>query len=332
MISDDREQLARPAHAGEDATGSSSSSGLDPVDTPTVDVGAAARRTWLRAIVPPVALFVVVVGIWELAVRGGLVSSYILPTPSAIVIELADLVTGTMLWGHAGITLYETVAGFVLGSAGAFVLAMLSGLSPTVRSMIHPYMVALQVTPRVAIAPIIIAWLGFGPQPKVVLAATICFFPVYINTLTGILAVDADQQEMFRSIRASRWSTFRHLLLPSTLPITFAGLKTAMTLALIGAIVGEFVSAQEGLGLLVQQFSFSLNMAAAFAVLIFLTFLGLALFFVMELLDRWLVYWMHDERLVARTAAFNRRASADPTGSGAPDSRGSTPTRPTTKE
>lgn len=266
------------------------------------------RSLSMSDIIPPLVLLVVIIVVWDLLVRFEVVSSFILPAPGDVLDSFLGLLPTSLLWENAGVTLYETLMGFAIGSGLAFILAVISALTPYFRKMVYPYMVAFQVTPRIAIAPVIIAWLGFGSLPKVVIAGTICFFPVYINTLTGMLKVDEDALEMFRAMRATKWQTFTQLMLPAALPYTFAGLKTGMTLALIGAIVAEFISAQAGLGLLVQQFSFQLNMDAAFAVLFFLTFIGLVLFGVMELLDRQLVFWAHEERLAKKSERKLRRA------------------------
>jgi len=263
--------------------------------------GVLTQRVFL-----PLILLVVLIFAWDLVVRFGVVSEFILPAPADVVLSFISLGGSAFLWENAWVTTYETVGGFLLGSTLAFAIAVISGMSPLFNHMVSPYMIAFQVTPRVAIAPILIAWLGFGPEPKIALAAAICFFPVYINTLTGIQSVDSESLDLYRSLRASRWQTLRQLVLPSTLPVTFAGLKTAMTFALIGAIVGEFVSAQEGMGVLIKQFSFQLNTPAAFAVLLYLTLLGLALYLVMEWIDYRLVFWEHDRRLDRKTASYQQ--------------------------
>lgn len=283
----------------------------------TTTLPPGERRMSRAEVIPPLLLFISVVATWDLLVRFEVVSTFILPPPLEVVDSLVGLLPTSLLWTNAALTMYETLAGFALGSGLAFILAVLSSLWPYFRKMVYPYMIALQVMPRIAITPVIIAWLGFGATPKVIIAATICFFPVYINTLTGMLTVDQDSLEMFRSLRASRWQTFTQLMLPGALPVTFAGLKTGMTLALIGAIVAEFVSAQAGLGLLIQQFTFQLNMGAAFAVLLLLTFLGLLLFLLMEYLDKQLVFWAHDARL-AKKAEKKRKAARRPDAHTAP--------------
>jgi NitT/TauT family transport system permease protein len=262
-----------------------------------------ARRLW-----PPLLFLAILVGLWELALAVEYVSESILPHPKDIVVSFWELAGSSFVWDDVGATAWEAVAGFGLGSALGLALAIPSGLSPIMRQMLGPYAVALQVTPRIAIAPLIIAWAGFGYNSKIWIAAIIAFFPVYVNALTGILTVDEDAREMFRSLGASRWQTFMHLMVPSSLPVLFAGLKTAAGLSLVGAVVGEFISAERGLGVLVQQFSSQLAIADAFAVILMLMLLGLLLYGTMEWLERTTVFWLHDGRLVARSRRRAARA------------------------
>ncbi|HEX6584665.1 MAG TPA: ABC transporter permease [Thermoleophilaceae bacterium] len=262
-----------------------------------------ARRLW-----PPLLFLAILIGLWELALAVDYVSESILPHPKDIVVSFYELIGSEFVWDDIAATLWESVAGFGLGAALGLALAIPSGLSPVMRQMLNPYAVALQVTPRIAIAPLIIAWAGFGYNSKIWIAAIIAFFPVYVNALTGILTVDEDAREMFRSLGASRWQTFTHLMVPGSLPIMFAGLKTAAGLSLVGAVVGEFISAERGLGVLVQQFSSQLAIADAFAVILMLMFLGLLLYGAMEWLERATVFWLHDARLVARSRRRAARA------------------------
>lgn len=261
--------------------------------------GPNARVVW-RTVWPALALLVMLVGLVELAVRLRLVSALIVPLPSDVVASLARLVTEGIIWEHAAATLWETAAGFVIGSVAAIVLAVAASASPLLRRALSPYIVAIQVTPLIAVAPLIIAWLGFGYASKIAIAALICFFPVFVNAAAGLASTDLNEEELFRSLGASRAKTFLKLRLPRALPTLFAGLKTAMTLALIGAVVGEFVSAERGLGLLVTRFSYQLAVPSAFAVVLVLTALGLLLYFLMAALEYAIVYWSHDSRLLAR--------------------------------
>lgn len=269
--------------------------------------GNRGWRSIVRQLPLQLGAFVAVIFVWWYAAANELVSPRILPGPGEVVEAFWQLLTSGVLLDNMGVTVYEVIAGFILGSLGGFLIAVFASLSSPFRQVVTPYMVALQVTPRVAIAPLLFIWLGFGALPKIVLAATICFFPVFINTLTGLTIIGEDERELFRSLRASKAQEFFRLRLPSAMPVTFAGLKTAISLALIGAIVGEFVSAEEGLGLLIQRFSFQLNTPAAYAVLFTLTILGLLLYALMEVIDRYVVFWNRDDRMLHRTRRMEAR-------------------------
>lgn len=259
---------------------------------------------------PAMLVFVVVVALWEAAARAELISRLVLPAPSLIFLALVDLFTSGLIWEHLRATSLETLAGFAVGAGSAFVLAVLSSFWGWFRQIVSPYMIILQVTPRVALAPIFITWFGFGLMPKIVMAATICFFPVFINTLTGLLNTDEEALEMFRSMGASNRQIFTQFTMPSAMPVTFAGLKTGITLALIGAIVAEFVATSQGLGLLIDRFNFRLAMEEAFAVLLVLALLGLVLYGVMEILDRRIVFWTREDRL-SKKEVRSRRGRED---------------------
>ena len=155
-------------------------------------------RRFGSAVGPPLVFLVALIAVWKLALWRDWVADIILPHPEDIAVSFADLITSGFVWDDIGATLYETVAGFALGAALGIALALVSGLSPTLTRMLQPYAVGLQVTPRIAIAPIVIAWVGFGYGSKIVIAAIIAFFPVYVNALTGIVTVDEDSREMFR--------------------------------------------------------------------------------------------------------------------------------------
>ena len=257
------------------------------------EVSGQRRSRFLRAL-PALITFIVVIGVMEAIGRLGLVSTLVFPLPSSIAVAFVELFTTGIVWEHLGVTLAETLLGFILGAGGGFALGVLASFSSLFRQIVSPYVVILQVTPRVAIAPIFLTWFGFGMTSKVILAATICFFPVFINTLTGLLNADPQARELFRSLRATRMREFRHLTFPGALPVIFAGLKTAITLALIGAIVAEFVGASAGLGLLIDRFNFRLATDAAFAVVLLLAIIGLLFYGLFELLERKVVFWQRE--------------------------------------
>lgn len=248
------------------------------------------------------AVLLVALATWWWITRAEVLSPLILPPPSDVARAWVDITwESALVWNHIGVTLVEALLGFAVGSAAAATVAIGAALSPRFRNLAYPYIIAFQVTPRIAVAPIIIAALGFGLAPKVAIAATICFFPVLLNMLTGLLSVDPGEEEMFRSIGASRFKTFTKLMLPTSMPFTMAGLQTGVSFSLIGVIVAEFISASAGLGFLTKKFSFELNMSASYAVVIWLTIMGLVLFAALKLATRIVVFWESDSGLTARS-------------------------------
>lgn len=278
-----------------------------PVSRERAELAIVVRELLLHLVI-----LVLVLVLWQAASVNGWVSERLLPRPTDIASALTDVTGSGLLWPHLGTTMYEAVVGFAIGCVSAFLLAGMAALSGMLRRLLYPYIVAFQVMPRIVIAPMLFIWLGFGTSPKVVLTATICFFPVFVNTMTGLLSVDDDMLDLFRSLRASALQVFLRLRLPNALPMIFAGLKTAVSFALVGAVVGEFISAEEGLGLLTQRFSFQLQMDYAFAIFIVLMFAGLGLYLCVEVADRQIVYWQHDGRLIRRTARKRQRLKAGP--------------------
>lgn len=263
----------------------------------------ARRETplvWPRRFATHLAIFAVVVGGWELLGVYGFLNDLILPAPSKIAVAFFKLyfVTGK-IWWHFFVTMFEALAGFAIGATIGITLAIAAALNPTFRRYIAPYVVVVQVTPLIAVAPLMIAWFGFGWNSKIAIAALVCFFAPFLNTLTGLLHVDPDSEEMFRSLGAGKGQIFWKLQLPSSVPIIMAGLKTAIALALIGAVVGEFISASEGVGILMQRASYALNIAESIAVLLSMALMGLILYTVMEVLDDRIVFWRRDARMVA---------------------------------
>lgn len=265
----------------------------------------------LGMIAPPLGLTLVLLVIWEAFARSGLVNEIILPPPSAVVVGFGTLLTSDFLLKHLVATMIETLVGFVLGAGGGFVLGALMVVWGPLRKAVYPLAVTLQTLPRVALAPVFITWFGFGLSPKILMAATICFFPVLINTIVGMLSVNEEQLLLLRSLRASRLQEFTELRLPTSGPAVFAGLKTAVTFALIGAIVVELVGAKEGLGVLIERFSFSLQIPMVFAVLTLLGLIGLLLFGIVEVIDRKLIFWVERTRLVAEADGLGVEHTAE---------------------
>jgi NitT/TauT family transport system permease protein len=271
-------------------------SGIEPADKP-VSKSRTARLRRVRGVVGAAALFIILVAVWHIAVEREMVNEIILPPPSEVARALRDTLTEGFFYTHLWITTQEVLLGFVLGSAIGLALGAALSVSGLMRDVSYPYIVAFQGLPKVVLAPVFITAFGFGMTSKVVMATTICFFPVLVNTLAGLTSVDTDAKRLMRSLTANRWQMFSKLAFPHALPMVFAGLKTALTLALVGAIVGEFVGASRGLGVLLSTYSYQLQIARMWSVTIVLALMGVVLFLAIEWLDRKVVFWRSDRDL-----------------------------------
>jgi NitT/TauT family transport system permease protein len=247
-------------------------------------------RNHPSAILSP-ASFILIIVLWEIVCRAGMVSPLVLPAPSRIWDGLVILFTAPWFPQHLWYTTAETLIGFFIGGIVAIVLGIVMVNVPLFKEVIYPYVVAFQVMPKVVLAPLMITWFGFGMESKIVMAIAISFFPVVINTVVGLESVEENASLLMRSLVASRSQVFWKLAWPTALPSIFAGLKTSLTLALIGALVAEFVTAKEGLGTLITTFSFELKVYLVFACIIVVSVLGLVLYGIMEYLERKIVFW-----------------------------------------
>jgi NitT/TauT family transport system permease protein len=239
-------------------------------------------------------LLVVFIGGWELIVRIFDVPNLILPAPSAIWLALLATVAKHGFWQHVGVTLAETLGGFALGSSTGFVIGALVAQFRLLERTLYLYIIAFQAIPKVAIAPILLIWFGYGMASKIVITATIAFFPLLANTITGLRAAPADQIEMLRGFTATPAEVFRMVRIPQALPYIMVGLDVAMVLSVTGAIVGEFVGSQQGIGYLILQRTSDMNMAAVFALLLVLAMIGIGLHLIIRVLQRRIVFWMHE--------------------------------------
>lgn len=250
---------------------------------------AVARR--YKAVVAPLATFLLVLSVWSAATYSRSVSPFILPPPSEIAVGVWTLVSAEWFPNHLWVTLQETVVGFVLAALTGFLLGALLSYSRLARQVSYPYILGFQVTPKVALTPIFIIWLGFGIESKIAVAFSLSFFPVLINTMVGFDAVSTNSRWLMRSLGASRLQTARMLALPSALPFVFAGLKASVTLALIGAIVAETVTSRAGLGNLLVEFGSSLHIQLVWATTFIVATLGLLLFAIVVLAERRIAWW-----------------------------------------
>ena len=197
--------------------------------------------------------FVVSLVVWQGVVWLGNYPAFILPSPGDVITRLASLLTDGSLWFHTWVTMQEVLTGLVLGAALATLVGYLLAHVPLVERLLAPYIVASQSVPTVAIAPLLVIWFGTGITSKILVCALIVFFPILVNTVVGVRSVGRDLRDLMRALEASRWQMVWLLEVPAALPVLLGGLKVGATLAVIGAVVGEFVAADRGLGYLLKQ-------------------------------------------------------------------------------
>lgn len=259
-------------------------SGLD-------DTAAGSR---IGGVVLSVVPALLVAAAWEASSRFGLVADYILPAPTEILIQL--WASGPMLLKHARVTGVEILLGFLMATVVGVVLGVAMVFSRTVERMIFPWIVAMQAVPKVAIGPLLIMWLGFGVLPKVIITFLIAVFPILVNTITGLRSAEPDMLHLLRSMGASRLRTFWYVQIPSALPSILSGMRVAVTLSVVGALVGEFIGANEGLGYLILFANGLADAKLMFAAILVIVGLSMSLFWAIAFLDRMLLPWHVSQR------------------------------------
>lgn len=237
------------------------------------------------------SLLVVILVLGEVVSRAGLVSPLILPAPSDVANALWAGIESGIYWEHLLSTLVGLAGGFVIAVVTGGVLGGLLASFPRLERVLFPFVIAFQSLPKIAIAPLVVLWVGFGASSKVVLVAVVCFFPVLINTLQGLRLRDRDRMELAVALGATKWQIFRYVRLPGSMPYVFAGLHVAVILALLAAIVAEFVGSRSGLGVLLEQQRAAFNTPGVFAILLILMVLGLLINQTMKALEKRVTFW-----------------------------------------
>ena len=238
----------------------------------------------------PVSLLAAIL-VWEAWVRLAGFPAFILPAPSLVGQRFWDVLQDGSLARHSWVTLTEVAAGLVLGVSLSTALGYLLAKSKTVERLLSPYIVASQSVPVVAIAPLLVIWFGSGLSSKILICALIVFFPVLVNTMVGLRSVPDDLRDLMRSLRATRWQTFRLLEVPAALPVFLGGLRFGATLSVIGAVVGEFVGADQGLGFMINRARGQYDTALVFVAVLALVALALALYGLVVMLEARVLAW-----------------------------------------
>jgi NitT/TauT family transport system permease protein len=247
----------------------------------------------------PVLLVLFLLG-WEFSVEYYEIPQYVIPAPSAIAKSLyrgLNIGFGNRggYWLHTGVTLTEVFLGFIIGSSIGLILGTIVSQFRVLEATLRLYLVAIQSLPKIALAPIIVLWFGFGLTSKIVIICLLTFFPLLITSMAGFTSVEPERIELMRAICARPWQVFWKVRLPSALPYIFAGLEMAAVFSVVGAVVGEFVGAQLGLGTLIMSMNSQMDMAGTFSVLVILSIIGITLHSVLRILKRHLLFWSRND-------------------------------------
>ena len=245
---------------------------------------------WIRPL-----LFLILLGVaWDLAIRLFRIPPYQVPAPKDVLITLWQ--DWPMLLSQAVPTTEATVNGFVLSALFGIPVAMLIVGSQLVESYVYPLLVFSQSIPKIAIAPLFVVWFGFGMMPKVLSAFLLGFFPVVVSAVQGFKSVEPDMLDLARAMEASRLQIFRMVRLPHAMPAIFSGLKVSVTLAVVGAVVGEFVGSNSGLGFVLQRSIGNFELPTMFAALVILSLIGVVLFWLLDVVERFAIPWHASQR------------------------------------
>ncbi|MCC7161008.1 MAG: ABC transporter permease [Anaerolineae bacterium] len=246
-------------------------------------------RYLVESVLPP-ALFLISLGLlWEIIVTVQNISPIILPKPSAVFVELVE--NASYYFRNGVVTFYEAVAGFLFGAIVAMVIAAVLARSRFMERTVFPLVVLIKATPMIVIAPLLIIWMGYGPTPKIVMAALLCFFPILVNTIVGLRSVNPTSLEFLESVSASEFEVFWRLRAPHALPYVLSAFKTSVSLAVIGALVAEWAGAGEGLGRVVFTAAANLQQVSVFAAVVVLAGMGIFLTALVSWLEKRLLYW-----------------------------------------
>ena len=277
----------------------------------TADMEADAARLKWRRRGNHAAIFLGLMALWQGGSSAGLLDPLFFPAPLDILASFWRIyVTQGNIWYHLYVSLGLVLAGFTAGSILGVGLGAVVGMNATVRRFLQPYVIVLEATPRIAVAPLMIAALGFGAQSKIAIIMLVCFFAPFINTLSGVINVNRDRMELMRSLGATKTQVLRKLVLPDAIPVIMAGERLAMTSALSGVLVAEFIQRDQGIGALILTYTRNLNMASAFACILTLTAIGFLIFKGMEMLDHHVAYWKTEAGLKRMTEKRARDWSA----------------------
>lgn len=282
-----RETRSRPAVGLADEGALAESAGGLAQESDWLGLLGGKLLPWISSIVVLALMY----GGWKLAIAWFDLSPFILPQPERVAHGMVELERSMGFWSHVEATMEATLVGFGFALVFGIVSGVILGRIVWLERALRPAIVASQVVPKVALVPMFIIWFGFGITSKIIIAAMLAFFPIMLNVILGVRSVDAGHRDVMRSLNAGRWSTFWRLEFHSTLPYVLAGTEIGIVFAIIGAVVGEYLGGDKGLGFLVVRELNNLNAEVLYAVIVVLTLLGLLLFLAVVMLKRFLIPW-----------------------------------------
>ena len=265
-----------------------------PAMAPRVAPDTGRLRRLTSSWVPAALIVLVLLGVWEGYVRLWAVPKWLLPAPSVIAMTL--VVSRELLLDHTLVTFVEGVVGFALSLLGGVLLACGIAASRTLERALYPFVIASQMVPIIVIAPLLLIWVGYGLTPKVIVVALTAFFPIVVNMVDGLRSVDPDVVNLLRTMGASRWQIFVKVQVPTSLPFLFSGLRVAMAVSVIGAVIGEWVGSSQGLGYLMIRSKPQFLTERVFAAIVILSVMGVALFVLVGVVEKLAMPWWHNEQ------------------------------------
>jgi ABC-type nitrate/sulfonate/bicarbonate transport system permease component len=267
---------------------------VDLLEEVLTEDGTSPGRGFLGEWIPPAGLMFLFLVIWQIAAIVLGVPRWLLPAPTDILEAL--VASSQLLATHTWVTFQEVLIGFSLAFVVGIALATAIAYSRSLERAIYPFIIASQTIPVIAIAPILLIWFGYGLLPKVIVVALICFFPLVVNTVDGLRSVDPDMVNLLRTLGATRWQIFAKAQLPTSLPYLFSGTKVAVAVSVIGAVIGEWVGASAGLGYYMVRSASQFQTARVVAAIAVLSVMGIALFSLVALSERFLLPWYHGRK------------------------------------
>jgi NitT/TauT family transport system permease protein len=252
--------------------------------------GRSVQRTLIGVAKGALSL-AIFIGVWQAVAVVFALPGYILPTPVQVATALVYGIFGGDYALALLVTLGEIIGGFVIGSLFGIIVGISLVIWPAMDRLFFPYIVAFQSLPKIAIAPLMIVWFGFGFESKVIIVAMVSAFPVLVNMIAGLKSAEQEKYELMQALCATRWQTLWYIQIPNSLPYLFAGLSSALVLSVIGAIVGEFVGARYGVGVLIMKSNFNLDVAAVFALLVLLGVVAAFINMLLRIAGSRIVFW-----------------------------------------